>query len=459
MYFNRITEKFKDGIFLIWAGPRAVVMVYEAEKVEAVLSSTHVISKSQEYVFVQPWLGTGLLTSTGSKWHSRRKLLTPAFHFRILKDYISIMNREADILVRKLEKHATDGAKFDMLPYITLCTLDTISSSAMGVQINAQQNENPEYVKAITSLLGIIQTRHLSLLYRNDFIFNLSPSGREQARCLEILHGFTMKVIKERKLEMARNGSNGLIQDGEDEKTKTKARSDKKRLAFLDLLISASDGGRVLSDEDIREEVDTFLFAGHDTTAVAVAWVLYSLGRHPDIQKKVQEELYSIFGSSNRDVTNADLMDMKYLECVIKETLRICPSVPLIARDSGEGIQIGEYFIPPGVSIGIPTACLHRDSRYFPEPRDFNPDHFLPENNNKRHPFAYVPFSAGPRNCIGKKFAQMEEKVILSWILRKYSVTALDNIDTIRPTAEIILKPSNGLQVRLEKIVRGSFSS
>lgn len=117
----------------------------------------------------------------------------------------------------------------------------------------------------------------------------------------------------------------------------------KKRLAFLDLLIEASQDGKVLTNEDIREEVDTFMFEGHDTTSAAISWSLLLLGSHPEIQDRVVEEIDSIFGGDKTTVASMnDLMEMKYLECCIKEALRLYPSVPLIARQINEDVQLGE---------------------------------------------------------------------------------------------------------------------
>lgn len=123
----------------------------------------------------------------------------------------------------------------------------------------------------------------------------------------------------------------------------------KKRLAFLDLLIEASKGGTELSDEDIREEVDTFMFEGHDTTSASICWTLFLLGTSPEIQEKVVEELDSIFdGDRTRPPTMKELNDMKYLECAIKDSLRLYPSVPFLGRHLREDVQIGEYLIPAG---------------------------------------------------------------------------------------------------------------
>ncbi|RXG57808.1 cytochrome P450 4V2 [Armadillidium vulgare] len=211
-------------------------------------------------------------------------------------------------------------------------------------------------------------------------------------------------------------------------------------MSFLDLLLEYSEDHEILSDEDIREEVDTFMFEGHDTTAASVNWTLYLLGQHPEIQDKAYEEIESIFGSSDRDATSSDIREMKYLECCIKESLRLFPSVPAFGRELNEDVIIDGYTVPKGTSTMIFVYQLHRDPEVFPDPNTYKPERFFPENYANRSPYAYIPFSAGPRNCIGQKFALMEEKVILSTFLRKYRVESILKMEELNVAPEVILR-------------------
>ncbi|PIO29430.1 hypothetical protein AB205_0088560 [Aquarana catesbeiana] len=171
------------------------------------------------------------------------------------------------------------------------------------------------------------------------------------------------------------------------------------------LLKATDDAGNTLSHKDIREEVDTFMFEGHDTTAAALNWSLFLLGSHPEIQAKVHKELDETFGG---------------------------------------------FHVPKGVNVVIVPFALHRDPEYFPEPEEFRPERFLPENSSGRNPYAYIPFSAGLRNCIGQRFALMEEKVVLSTILRNFSVKASQKKDELCLVGELILRPQDGMWIELE---------
>lgn len=286
-----------------------------------------------------------------------------------------------------------------------------------------------------------------------DLFFRMTNEYKRHQKCIDVLHGVSNGVIKERRAEIQKVRMSESNNNNLDCVNNNMPESDvgvKKRLAFLDLLIEASRDGSVLSNEDIREEVDTFMFEGHDTTSAAISWCLFLFGSDPVIQQKIYEEITSILGDDPRRAASMkEFNDMKYLECCIKEALRLFPSVPMMARHLNDDVTIGEYFIPRGTTAMICTYQLHRDPEMWPNPEMFNPDRFLPENSVGRHPYAYIPFSAGPRNCIGQKFAILEEKVILSSILRKYKVETIDRREDLTLMCEQILRPRDGIRIKL----------
>ncbi|XP_049628644.1 cytochrome P450 4V2-like [Suncus etruscus] len=439
----RFTEEFQHmPMFKLWLGPVPLMALYKAESVETILCSSKHTDKSYLYKFMEPWLGLGLLTSTGSKWHSRRKMLTSAFHFTILEDFLDIMNEEANILVNKLERYA-NKEKFNCIFDVTLCALDIICETAMGKNIGAQVNDDSEYVLAVCRMSNLILQRMKAPWLWPDIIFFMLKQGREYKRTLKILHDFTNNVIAERAIAMQRE---------EECRMENNTPKNKQVKAFLDLLLKITDDkGNKLNHQDIREEVDTFMFEGHDTTAAALNWSLYLLGSYPEVQKKVDKELEEVFGKSDRPVTMEDLRKFKYLECVIKETLRLFPSVPLFGRKLSEDCEIAGYKLSKGTEVVIAPYALHRDPRYFPDPEEFKPERFFPENSQGRHPYAYVPFSAGPRNCIGQKFAMMEEKIVLSCILRKFWIESTQKREELGLIAKLVIRPANGIWIKLKR--------
>ncbi|XP_069487645.1 cytochrome P450 4V2-like [Ambystoma mexicanum] len=449
-FFGQIvefTENFRDQpVMKLWLGPLPFVVLYHADTVEAILSTSKHMDKSYAYTFLHPWLGTGLLTSTGEKWRSRRKMLTPTFHFAILAEFLEVMNEQSKILVNKLEQHVDKGA-FNCFMDVTLCALDIICETAMGKKIDAQSNSESEYIRTLYRMSDLIHRRQRFPWLWPDFFYSILKEGREHARHLKTLHSFTDTVIEERAHEMKNADQNS----GKSE-SKLNSEAPKKRLAFLDMLLNVTDEeGKKLSNTDIREEVDTFMFEGHDTTAAAMNWALHLLGSHPEAQRNVHKELDDVFGGSDRHVTMDDLKKLNYLGAVIKEALRLFPSVPFFARTIMEDCQLGGYDVPKGVNAIIIPYALHREPKNFPDPEEFQPERFFSENSNGRSPYAYVPFSAGLRNCIGQRFALMEEKVVLSTLLRHFWVQTNQKREELCLQGELILRPKDGIWIELKK--------
>ncbi|XP_053678889.1 cytochrome P450 4c3-like [Anopheles nili] len=465
--FNRIIASRKlygrrQGITRIWNGLTPYVLISKAQAVEKILNSTKNIEKGRDYEFLQPWLGTGLLTSPASKWQHRRKILTPTFHFRILSDFVEVFNKQAAVLVQNLANEVDNADGFDCVRYITLCSLDIICETAMGCPVYAQQQSDSKYVRAHEKIGEIMLNRLQKLWLHPDIVFRCTKQYREQRKCLEILHDFSYRMITERRaiIQASQMKPDEQIDANNntpmDDSHATTASSGRKQLAFLDLLIEASDGGRILSDTDIREEVDTFILGGHDTTATAISWTLFLLGTEPSIQEKVLKEIDHVMGCDReRWPSMRELNEMRYLEACIKEGLRLYPSIPIIGRRLTEDVQIDNHLLPAGTNAVIIVYQLHRDPSVFPNPDRFNPDRFMVDQagsgNVPRHPFAYIPFSAGPRNCIGQKFGALESKAVLVSVLRKYRIEAVDRRENLTLFGELVLRSKDGLKIRITK--------
>ena len=219
-----------------------------------VLSNNKLIDKSINYDFLHPWLGRGLLTNTGDNWKIRRKLLTPTFHFKIIDDFMPLMSEHSIKFVEILKD--LNGQTVDITQLVTACTLDIICETAMGVKIDAQNKSNKEYVESVYILGEAFMRRNVEIRGQFDFIFHRTAFGKQYLKSLSILHEFTRKVIKERKEEILNKSENECKDDEEF--------GIKKRTAFLDLLLEQHLlPDSQLSEEDIREEVDTFMFEGN----------------------------------------------------------------------------------------------------------------------------------------------------------------------------------------------------
>ncbi|VEN55081.1 unnamed protein product [Callosobruchus maculatus] len=221
------------------------------------------------------------------------------------------------------------GKDINIYRYITLYSLDVICESSMGVSINAQEIEDSEYVKNVKLLCKIVAERQNRLRERFDLIYWLFPNYYREKRAVRQIHNFTYSVIDSRRKLLDESSPQ---QENDPEI--------KKRVAFLDMLLQSTVDGRPLTREEIREEVDTFMFEGHDTTGSAMSFALFLLASHPDVQNQALEEQKCMFADDIlRPATYDDLQNMKYLECVIKETLRLYPSVPFFARKTDKEVE------------------------------------------------------------------------------------------------------------------------
>ncbi|VVC32803.1 Hypothetical protein CINCED_3A011220 [Cinara cedri] len=433
-YFAKVLKQYGPMVYMNVLG-RSYVLLNDPDDIKALLSSSQHINKGPEYGMLKPWLNKGLLTSGNQKWHSRRKLLTYTFHFKILETYIPTFNKHAKLLTKELGKMVSSGQRVSLYSYMTLCALDIISETIMGTELRSQEGRSMEYVKAIYRVTDVMIKRIFKFWLWNNYIFRLSQSGRDFKKSLKILHTFTENVIREKRYKL--ETVNSLTTEE----------------ISIDLLIGLSkQNPEIMTDLDIREEVDTFLFEGHDTSSTAMTLALILLGLHQDVQNSVREELYSIFGDSDRDATMEDLKSMTYLERVIKETLRLYPSVPGVTRTLRQCLNIREYKIPSQTVIGVIPYLLHREDKLYPNPLTFNPDRFLPENSCNRHPYAYIPFSAGPRNCIGQKYAMHQMKTVISTVIRQMQIETLGSQDDIIIGAQLILRPESLPDIKIIKI-------
>nr|AZR39474.1 cytochrome P450 [Agasicles hygrophila] len=477
-----LSKTIQADVAKVFLGNRLIVAIYNAEDAETILGSSVHLQKSPDYSLFEPWLGDGLLISYGEKWKSHRKMIAPTFHATILKSFIPTFNKNTNRILEKLKEEK--GKIFDCHDYMSTATVDTLLETAMGVEKTNEDNTGFDYAMAVMKMCNIVHLRHTKFWLRPDLFFNLTSMSKIQVKLLDTIHTLTNTVIKRKKknyTERLLKGEDSLytevmksseyneskggavdsssikyIRDDLDENDENDV-GEKKRLAFLDFLIEANETqGGLLSDKEVSEEVNTIMFEGHDTTAAASSFFLCLLGIHTDVQRKVYEELKEIFeGNMDRPITFNDTLKMKYLERVLLETLRMYPPVPLIARQVNEDVKLAteNYVIPKGTTVIVTQYLIHRNEKYWKNPTVFDPDNFLPENCQKRPYYAYIPFSAGPRSCVGRKYAMLKLKILLAGIVRKFEIISLEKEEDFNLQGDIILKREEGFKIKLSERV------
>ncbi|BFZ18234.1 hypothetical protein BsWGS_21273 [Bradybaena similaris] len=434
---REMTKKF-PMCFLTWMMQTPMIVVNHPDTVKVILKSTEPKGEIT-YKMLRPWIGDGLLTSKGKKWARNRRLLTPAFHFTILKNYIELKNRCADLILNKFDQAAKAMQPFHVFANVSMYTLDVILRSAMSYETDCQKlGESHPYVQAVNKISELLVDRFFKPWLYNEFIYSLTPSGWRMKKHCDFVHNVAEDIINRRKDIIKREGFSDIHQ------------KDKYHwcLDFLDILLTARDENNIgLTNEEIRDEVDTFLFEGHDTTASAISWALYSIAEHQDIQKRIQEELDNqMFGRTNEDVLWEDLTELPYLTMVIKESLRLHSPVPFIQRELTVDTDIDGYIAPAGTLVSVILYNAHHNPLIWGDTLKFDPDRFLPENVEARSSYAFVPFSAGPRNCIGQNFAMHEIKIVLARILRKFTIR-LEPDFKVEKAESLVMRAKNDIHL------------
>ncbi|NWS80669.1 CP4B1 protein, partial [Toxostoma redivivum] len=422
-----------------WFGPvLPSLIIHHPEYAKNILGRTDP-KANVPYKFILPWIGKGLLVLEGGKWFHHRKMLTPAFHYDVLKSYLTLMSDSVKVMLDKWDKRITERKSVELFQDVSLMTLDSIMKCAFSFNSNCQTQSNSHYyIKAVFDLSYLLSHRIQTLSFK-DVFYDLTRNGREFQAACKLAHTHTDQVIQERKMLLSNEKERDKIEK-------------KRHLDFLDILLCSKDANGVgLSDEDLRAEVDTFMFEGHDTTASGISWLFYCLAIHPEHQQRCREEIQGILGDRD-SIEWEDLGKMTYTTMCIKESLRLFPPVPFVSRQLSKPITFPDgRSLPAGCQVGLNIFAIHRNRDVWEDPEVYDPLRFSPENSAQRHSHAFLPFSAGSRNCIGQQFAMNEMKVALALTLLHFELYPdPSKIPIMIP--QVVLRSKNGIYLHLKKI-------
>jgi len=219
---------------------------------------------------------------------------------------------------------------------------------------------------------------------------------------------------------------------------------------ILDRLLHALDEetGEGMDERQMRDEVVTLMLAGHETSANALAWTLYLLGRHPDVEARLTGSL--TVALNGEPATAGDLPRLPYLKQVVQESMRIYPPVWAYVRRAEQPEEFDGYLLPAGAYVAVAPYALHRHPKFWPDPERFDPDRFHPDRGEGRHPYSYLPFAAGPRTCIGAGMAMLETQLVLAQILQRFKVRMVPD-HPIETTGKVTLRPRYGILATLNR--------
>ncbi|XP_050299939.1 cytochrome P450 4C1-like [Anthonomus grandis grandis] len=447
-FFQKLKHLFNSypGIFRIWLGPQMYYAVSEPKYVDIILTSPAALRKDNLYRFLEPVSGHGLVSALlVSQWKKNRKLINPAFNQQILNSFMVVFVEQAEVFVDILKKYVGKG-ECDIMKLVSRCTLDIICETAIGVKIQSQST-NSSIAESVERSMEIVLIRILTIYYHSDLVFDHSPIGKEFYDVSKKLRAYTETIIEQKKKQREKEKLENkelFFEEG----------ASLRKKVFLDLLIDINDNCQTkyvqFTDEELLDETMTILIAGSDTTSTTTCYVLMMLAIHQDIQERVFGEILEVVGDEE-SVQLYHLPNLNYLERIIKETLRLFPIVPFLLRRTEGNIDIGDYTIQKDCPIIINTLHLHRTEKYWPNSLKFDPDRFLPERAAKIVPGSFIPFSYGPRNCIGMKFSIMEMKTILTTVIKRYRLlTSYKSVEEIELDSTLLLRPRDGYKLSFE---------
>ncbi|XP_044729876.1 probable cytochrome P450 4aa1 [Chrysoperla carnea] len=294
--------------------------------------------------------------------------------------------------------------------------------------------------------MHVMMARAFNPLKYPDICYRFTQDYKETIKCKDIIRSrsVTTKIISEKRKE-AENTNHKNVLD-----SKSVIRNEFKK-PLLEYLIDFSKQNPEFTEEELADEVNFMAVAAFDSLAKTLSMTVVILALYKDVQKRVCDELFQVIKESNREELDFDdLSELKYMEMVIKEIMRLFPAVSIIARELTEDIHIENYTIPKGANVAIPIYCLHRNEKYWKNPLKFDPERFLSENAEKQHPYAFIPFSAGSRQCLGYRYAWIFMKLTLAKLLSRYEFhTSIKDLNEIRIELEMTLGIIDGAPVRI----------
>ncbi|KAL9697741.1 hypothetical protein quinque_001182 [Culex quinquefasciatus] len=426
-------------------GPLVHVALFTPEHLQIVLNSPYCTSKPRQYGFFG--VNRGLFSAPGPLWKSQRRNLNLSFGSAILSSFLGIFNEKSSILVENLAAYVGQPQR-DISHDIAKCFLDTIYSTAFGLNFDLQRTAKGDHILQIQEeFIDLVTRRIFSPMKYPEFLFRMTKDYKKQQEVLEFMRDTSLKVME------TKIGDDGLASKLDVNSNVEENLDGKSPQIFLDSLMDLARKSEDFTIKDIIDNLITIIVAGNDTTATTLSNLMLMLAIHQDVQERVYQEIMQACPAKDQFVSQEDVGMLTYTEMVCKETMRLFPIAPLIGRVTTQEIKLDDKnSIPANATIVAVIYQVHRDpSIWGPEPEKFNPDHFLPENCSRRHPYAYVPFSAGPRNCIGLRYAWISMKILIAHVLRRYRLRTTLTMESIKMKDSIILRISNGCLVTLEE--------
>lgn len=388
-------------------------------------NAANYIKSDQVQKSVRAIAGNGLLTAEGANWRFQRRTASPMFHARMVNGFTPAMAEAAEELLARWSRLG-DGAEIELAQEMMRLTFDIISRTMFSNEVAIDYAKLAHAMETYLDTMGRVDP--VDVLGVPQWV--PTPNRLRAKPALKFIRRELDALIARRRENLAADPAS-VPND------------------LLTLLLTTKDPegeGALFSDAEVFDNVATFIFAGHETTANALAWTFYLLSQSPEEDDRVAREAMGVL--KGRSAEYADMQSLTFTRAVIEESMRLYPPAPILSRDSVGPDKIGPVAIEANTSVVVSPWLIHRHHKLWHAPDYFMPERFLPGAREKIHRFAYLPFGAGPRICIGMGFAMQEAMVILSTIAQRYRLELSPGFP-VAPLVRITLRPKYGLKMRV----------
>lgn len=407
-FFMTITSEYGD-IVCYRPAPDTAYLINNPDYVRHVLvdNNRNYSKETHTNQVFHKVVAEGLLTSEGETWRRQRRLMQPAFHHTRLEPLDVMIAEATEAMLVRWQGYLQQNVPLDIAREMAALTLTITTRALFGVILGDAVVE-----------IGEMVNRAIRFMEK--------PSDPRVKQSMSELNEVVDRIIQQRRHE---------FRDGGD---------------LLSSMMTAHDSltGESMSDEQLRSQIMTLMLAGYETTANALTWTWYLLSQHGWATERLRHEVRdTLHGRSPR---YADLENLPYTRAVLNESLRLFPPAWTLGRRALGEDELGGYYIAPGTVLAICIYTLHRHPAYWERPESFDPDRFTPENSSGRHKFAYIPFGAGPRQCIGNNFGLMEASLIIAGIAQHFELELMPGIQ-VKPQAVFVLRPGRDLMMSVHQ--------
>lgn len=401
-----------------------VVHLSDPELVRDVLQTNQkYYIKNLMYNQLKLLLGQGLVTSEGKLWKKQRKLIQPSFHKHYINNLFNEMLNCTNEMITDWKAEATQDGKINVAVEMNKITLQIIGKTMLSADF---KTESKTVGDSLTYLLKALEKRVLRGI--NFPIWVPTPTNTEFKNKRKVLDALIFKLISDRRKTGRQKGD------------------------LLDMMMESryEDTGEAMPDNLLRDELMTVFLAGHETTATALTWTFYLLAKHPEVYQKLKNEVKEVVGDG--ELTFQHLQKLKYTKACLNESMRLRPPVWVIGRRATEDNMVGDYFIKKDTTVLISPYIVHRHLNHWKNPEVFAPERWETEEVKQMDKFAYFPFAAGPRMCIGNNFALLEADIILAKVIQQFDFNYIGEAEPeIEPT--LTLRVKDGMPMQIRKVV------